>query len=230
MNCLICKKANHECIERALCVIVESYSANSNIPKNYRNVLVSDLETKRTVFEEIIEHYPIDSKSIKNVYLHSTTTGTGKTTTACSLLNEYLIYHVVSSYKKGISPNQVPIYFLDVNELQTLYNQFNRSNVDQTSANNASDEYYRRLKKAEVAEMVLFDDIGVRSSTDGFRGDLHGLINYRNVEKKPCIYTSNHSIERLISTYDARLYDRVRDKTIVINFDGKGSNRGEWNV
>ncbi|MDH5159877.1 ATP-binding protein [Heyndrickxia oleronia] len=162
---------------------------------------------------------------IKSMYLWSAKPGTGKTTTAAVLLNEWIRRHYSGSLKRGDQPLQQPAYFLDTNEWQTLYNEFNRSHVPQEVAERASREYYRRLASAKQARFAVLDDIGVRTATEGFRGDLHSVINHRTVNGLPTVYTSNLPIEDMARVFDARLYDRMRDQCIVFEFGGE-SKRG----
>jgi DNA replication protein DnaC len=163
---------------------------------------------------------------IKNIYLYSKEPGTGKTTTACALLNEWMRHHYVLSIKAGRQPEQVPGYFLDVNEWQTLYNQFNRDGIPREIKEEASAEYYRKMNLAKTAPFVVLDDVGVRSATDGFRGDLHSVINHRVSRKLITVFTSNVEIKDLMQVYDPRLYDRIRDLTLIMDFKG-ASKRGK---
>ncbi|WP_375182707.1 hypothetical protein [Sphingomonas adhaesiva] len=55
---------------------------------------------------------------IKDLYLFSESPGTGKTTTAAALLNEWLRVHYSGSLRRGFEPLQRPAYFLDVNAWQ----------------------------------------------------------------------------------------------------------------
>lgn len=165
------------------------------------------------------------AERIKSLYLVSRATGTGKTTTATALLNEWLTTHFVGSAQRCILPDERPAYFFDVNEWQELYNQFNRPRVPDDIAEPASREYYRRMKIAQKTPFVVMDDIGVRDCTEGFRGDLHAVINQRVTNGMTTIYTSNVTIDELARVFDARLADRVRDQTAELEFTG-GSKRG----
>lgn len=177
----------------------------------------------KKLFDEIDPH---DTRGrIKSLYLWSEEAGTGKTSTATALLNEFIAVNYIGSLKRGLQPPQVPAYFLDVNELQELYNRFTRNGVPQDISEQASRDYYYKLDKAKTSPLVVFDDIGVRSSTEAFRGDLHGLINYRVANQLPSIYTSNIPMEDLAQVYDHRLADRIKDLTIPMYFNGT-SNRG----
>lgn len=167
-----------------------------------------------------------DADRIKSLYLYSESPGTGKTTTACAVLNEYVRRHYLGSLQRNRQPLQAPAYFLDVNEWQSLYNEFNRSHVPQDVAEKAAREYYRRLTNTKQVPFAVLDDIGVRQATEGFRGDLHSVINYRVTNAMPTVYTSNLPIEEMAAVFDARLYDRMRDQCAVLHFAGE-SKRGK---
>lgn len=202
----------------------------SRVPKEYQSVTVDDLTFNQPMFKAYCESFKRDSDGttatrIKSLYLWSQETGTGKTTTASAVLNEFHLTHAIKSWKTGVKPNDYPTFFIDVNELQELYNRFNRPGIPQDVREEASREYYRRIGLAKDADMVAFDDVGVRSATEGFRGDLHTVINHRTVQQLPSIYTSNIPIQSMSEVYDQRLYDRMRDLTVAIEFTGE-SKRG----
>lgn len=210
----------------------------ARIPKLYQNTTLknspvrSDQPTIYTSLDKYVETFPRqyhhDAKRIKSIYLYSVNTGTGKTTTAAALLTEFIISSYITAIKEGKQPPLTPGYFLDVNEWQELYNEFNRPNVSEEIAGQASREYYARMKKAIEADCLVMDDIGVRSSSEAFRGDLHKIINRRLNEEKPTIYTSNVSMDQLETIFDRRVADRVRDLCYEFRFTGtskRGANR-----
>lgn len=206
-----------------------------NIPADYRltTAINSPVRVAQERAYKLIDAYAATferqfeegSTQIKSLYLWSDSPGTGKTTTASAVLNEWLITNYIGSLKRNRQPLQHPAYFLDVNELQTLYNEFSRSNIPRDVAERASREYYRRLQLAKSVPFAVFDDIGVRSVTEGFRGDLHSAINHRATNRMPTVYTSNLPIDEMEQVFDARLYDRMRDMCAVIEFEGT-SRRG----
>jgi DNA replication protein DnaC len=211
----------------------------ANVPREYRLITLKNSPVRAsepTVYKTLDAYVKTfirafnaseghAAEPIKSVYLYSPTPGNGKTTTAIALLHEYLIRHYVGSLQRGRQPEQVPVYFLDVNEFQTLFNEFNRSNVPFDVAETASREYYHRYHKAKMTPFVVLDDIGVRSASEAFRGDLHSIINARVTNGLPSVYTSNLPIEELARVFDERLYDRVRDLCIDLPFGGE-SKRG----
>lgn len=163
---------------------------------------------------------------VKSLYLYSESPGTGKTTTACAVANEWVIRHYLGSLQKGDRPDERPAFFLDVNEWQTLYNTFNRPKVPDSIGEPAAEKYYKWMQLAHETPFVVLDDIGVRSPTDGFRADLHAIVNARVTNQLPTIYTSNVDLSELEAVFgERRLADRVRDMCIQLNFKGE-SKRG----
>ncbi|WP_257151116.1 DNA replication protein [Bacillus toyonensis] len=214
--------------------------AATNLPKEYCHLTLQDNPVRASqpkVYKSIEAYVTTFSRQfevgdstdpkdkIKSMYLFSEETGTGKTTTAAVILNEWLIGHYIGSLQRNRQSLQVPGYFLDVNEWQTLFNEFNRSNIPKDVAEKSAKEYYRRMSNAKTAPFAVMDDIGVRSATEAFRGDLHAVINHRVTNGLPTVYTSNISIGELESVFDRRLYDRVRDLCVVLPFEGE-SKRG----
>lgn len=222
--------------------------ANANVPREYTSVTLqtavfrdeqpeayrrlTDIARSFTrQFSDVTAQLESEGKTaeqirIKSVYLYSAETGTGKTTAAAALLNEWIVAHFVGCRTRKLAPSERPAYFLDVNEWQTLYNTFNRRGVPQDMAEKAAAEFYRQMEYARLAPYAVLDDIGVRDATEGFRGDLHTVINYRAANGLPTVYTSNIPLETMEDVFDRRLYDRMRDMCVVIPFEGK-SKRGQ---
>lgn len=209
--------------------------ANANVPKQYRDVLVKDCvvrENEPKIYAKLDAYVKtfarqFTGEQIKGLYIYSPKTGNGKTTTACALLNEFIARHYIGSIKRDLQPKQFPAYFFDVNYWNKLYTQFTRHGVPRHIAEKASAEYYSMESIARSVPMLVMDDIGVREDvSDAFRMDLHALINYRNVEELPTIYTSNVPITELPRIFrEDRLADRIKDMTIQLTFTGD-SKRG----
>lgn len=178
-----------------------------------------------------------ESGLIKSLYLHSPSPGNGKTSSACALLNTYLITHFIGSIQRGLTPKQRPALFLDVTEWQADYNQFNRGRVPDAIAEPAAKRYYTQMERAKTVDFLVMDDIGTREYSEAFRADLHTVINARVMAQRTTVYTSNLPIhysgtKQAGVTYDLvdlfgeeRLADRVRDMCITVPFVG-GSKRG----
>jgi DNA replication protein DnaC len=247
-NCILrgpCKTADDPTVCTRLCphfIALHGASGTggrigaAGIPSDYRHVTVASSVARQdqsavyaivdayvATFERQFSDDPTDR--IKSLYLYSREPGTGKTTTAAAIANAYLIVHYIGSLQRNRRPLERPVYFLDVNEWQTLFNRFNRPRVPDHIAEPASAAYYRAMEAAMSAPFAVLDDIGVRDATDAFRGDLHAIINARVTNRLPTVYTSNVPIEELAQVFDARLADRVRDQCAVVPFVGE-SKRG----
>lgn len=190
---------------------INNSPARGNQPNVYKNV---DVYT--TTFERQFDA----DKRIKSLYLFSESPGTGKTTTAAAILNEYLVAHYIGSLKRNRQPLQCPAYFLDVNAWQTEYNLATMTNDEEGISKIKS-----TIQRVQAVPFAVLDDIGVRTATEAFRAYLHAIINYRVSNGLPTVYTSNLAIEEMAQVFDARLYDRMRDQCGVLVFKGE-SKRG----
>lgn len=203
----------------------------ANVPRDYRHLTLKNAPAKdeqAKIYASLAKYvatferqFDGDSLRIKSLYLYSASPGTGKSTTASALLNEWLIAHYLGSLKRGQQPQQLPAYFLDVNELQTRYNLATMTN-DEAEL----DEIKRLMRKCMNVPFLVCDDIGLRSATESFKSIVHAIINARTTESAPTIYTSNIPIEELTQIYDARLQDRIADQCLNLAFSGE-SNRGK---
>lgn len=204
----------------------------ANIPQDYRftTILNSPVRTAQKRIYETLDKY-VDTfrratgERIKSIYMWSESPGTGKTTTAAALINAWIAIEYLTAIKNGEQPPKVSSYFLDVNEWQTYYNNFNRPRVPDEIAEPASRRYYTEMERSKNADFTVLDDIGVREATEGFRSDLHTIINHRTANGLPTVYTSNLPLKDMERVFDARLYDRMRDQCAEFYFSGT-SKRG----
>lgn len=260
-KCLLssqCKLANTDACNKTCSHFVAMHAlsgtggrvAAANVPADYRLVTVANSPVRQDqaqVYKAVDAYvrtferqFDSEAERIKSLYLFSESPGTGKTTTASAILNEWLVAHYLGSLKRGLQPLQQPAYFLDVNAWQTDYNNFNRPKVPDAIAEPAAKRYYNAMERAKHAPMVVLDDIGVRDCTDSFRADLHAIINHRVTNKLATIHTSNLPIRydgkepkvEAFKPYDLvdvfgeeRLADRISDMCLTLSFAGE-SKRG----
>lgn len=161
------------------------------------------------------------AERIKSLYLWSESPGTGKTTTASALLNEYVVAHYLGSLKRSTQPIQRPALFLDVNALQTDYNLATMTHDESGLA-----QVTETMRKAMDVSYLVMDDVGIRSATESFKSIVHAIINARTTAGKPTVFTSNLPIDEMATVFDARLADRMRDQCVVLHFAGE-SKRGK---
>jgi DNA replication protein DnaC len=240
-NCILasrCKLANGPNCNRqcSAFIAMHGYSgtggrvANANTPADYRLLTLATSparESQAKVYATVEKYaatfermFDPEAPRIKSLYLFSESPGTGKTTTAIAVLNEWMIAHYLGSLKRNRQAQQTPAYFLDVNAFQTDYNLATMTN-DEAGINSIK----AVIKRAQTAPFAVIDDIGVRSASEAFRAYIHAIINYRTVNGMPTIFTSNLPIEEMAVVFDQRLYDRVRDQCAVLCFSGE-SKRG----
>jgi DNA replication protein DnaC len=199
--------------------------ANANTPADYRLLTLATSparESQAKIYGTLEKYtqtfdrqFEADGSRIKSLFLWSESPGTGKTTTAIAVLNEWLIAHYLGSLKRNRQAQQTPAYFLDVNAFQTDYNLATMTNDDA-----AMGSIKATIQRAQQAPFAVLDDIGVRSASEAFRSYVHAIVNYRTANGLPTIFTSNLPIEEMAVVFDARLYDRMRDMCAVLHFSG----------
>lgn len=208
----------------------------AGLPESYRNITLTNSPARADqadIYRLLTDYaatfgrqFEAAADRIKSLYLYSREPGTGKTTTAAALINAWLVATYIGSARRGLTVQATPAYFLDVNVWQSDYNEFNRPRVPDHIAEPAAARYYRSQQLATAAAFVVLDDIGVRDATDGFRADLHRIVNSRTAADMPTVYTSNVPMSELHTVFgERRLADRVRDMCVELSFKG-GSKRG----
>lgn len=152
-------------------------------------------------------------------------TGTGKTTSAVTILNEYLLARVIQ-HSKGERPiEDLPALFYKASELQNVYNAQFRGTSEMQEA--ASQKYYRVKNLLMNVELLVFDDIGIRQKiTDAFENELTEIIDARDSKTLATIYTSNLPVEKLADTLGDRIVSRIEGMTEKVAFVGKDHRRG----
>ena len=204
--------------------------AAANVPPEYRQLTVKTSPAREgqadiyRFIDEYITTFSEDAR-ITSLYLYSEAPGTGKTTTAAAVLNEYIIASYISALKRKVNPPERPAFFLDINAWQTDYNAFNRPRVPEEVAAPHAERYYRVHQIAKTVPFLVADDIGVRDASEPFRADLHTVINERTANGLPTVYTSNIPLKEMLRLFDARIADRIRDMCADLQFVGT-SKRG----
>lgn len=203
----------------------------AKVPSEYRDLTLatSPARTEQSKIYGMLDAYIAtyerqldeNAERIKSLYLWSESPGTGKTTTASALLNEYVVAHYLGSLKRSTQPLQRPALFLDVNTLQTDYNL-----ATMTHDESGLSQVTETMRKAMDVSYLVMDDVGIRSASESFKSIVHAIINARTTNGKPTIFTSNLPIDEMATVFDARLADRMRDQCVVLHFAGE-SKRGK---
>jgi DNA replication protein DnaC len=210
----------------------------TNVPVKYKNSFLDNLPIKNdnpvaytfikaytaNILENVGNGVGLFFYSIPNA-LNRLGTGTGKTTAAVSLLHEYLRERVIEQSKGGRVIETNPALFYKASELQTLYNSQFRGTPQMQDK--ASLRYYKVKKLVMNAELLVFDDIGIRQKiTDAFENELTEIIDARDSKMLMTIYTSNLPIEKLAETLGDRIASRIEGMTEQVAFKGKDHRKG----
>lgn len=209
--------------------------ARANIPADYKLATIANSPVRKeqprayALIDEYVKtfnrQFEEGAAQIKSLYLFSPSPGTGKTYTAAALANEYLIRHYLGSRFRGVNALERPVYFLSFNRWHSLFHEFNRRNVPEHIGAPAADKYYTAHEIAKRVPFLVIDDIGVRHASEAFNMDVLDLVDARVSNRLPTVYTSNVPISALSDMYDDRVFDRVRDLCVPIEFQGS-SKRG----
>lgn len=151
-------------------------------------------------------------------------TGTGKTTAAITILNEYTVSRVIAASKGEGTVTKQPSLFYKASEFQTLYNSQFRGTPAMQDA--ASRKFYHVKALLCEVELLVFDDIGIRQKiTDAFENELTEVIDARDTAQLATIYTSNLPLEKLAETLGERITSRIAGSCEQIAFKGKDHRR-----
>lgn len=151
-------------------------------------------------------------------------TGTGKTTTAITILNEYVL-HAVRKHLRGEEElKNNPALFVKGSELQNKYNAQFRGSIE--SQKKASDSFYKMKQRMKVVPLLIIDDIAIRGITEAFESELYEIIDYRATEGKSTIYTSNLPLTEVAEIMGQRIASRIAGMTIPLSFKGQDHRKG----
>lgn len=186
------------------------YWTNSNLPKRFlaEQSLVPyecDLQsyTRLNNIKLDIANFVKDGL---NLIIYSKITGNGKTSWATKLLKAYLEYAENFSFKADC-----PAYFINVTRLLDLKKS---SMSDYEISIKQIEEYIR------CANLVVWDDIAVRGLSDYDKEYLYALVDFRVGSGKSNIFTSNLTPAELEVVLGARLYSRVVNTSVTVEFFG----------
>lgn len=147
------------------------------------------------LLKSIEEHIVPFVMNGKNLFIHSTTTGNGKTSWAIRMIQAYIL-----SIWPESGVEDCPALFINVPRfLLTL----------KDSISNQSD-YIDHIKKHILdADLVVWDEVGVKTLSEYDHENLLNIINTRLDQGKSNIYTSNLSSQDLREKIGDRLYSRI---------------------
>jgi DNA replication protein DnaC len=209
----------------------------SGIPQKYKASFLNNLPIKA----ENPEAYAVAQAYIKDsigfvsrgvgLFLYSVPnalnklgTGVGKTQTATAIGNEYLKARIIQHAKGEKKITDQPTLFVRVAEFQNTYNKQFRGGFEEQEA--AAAKFSRMVDRMQKAELLILDDISLRSATEALTNVLYEILDERYISEKPVILTSNFPIEKIGEILNPQIQSRIEGMTEAIAFKGKDYRKG----
>lgn len=146
----------------------------------------------------------------KGLYLFSQLTGTGKSSTACSLALTYITERLKADLREGIRTPQL-VQFINVAEyLEILRKGMNDEDI--------GTEAVELTNTLERVNLVVMDDFGAEKISEWTRERLLTLISKRYDNEKAVFFTSNNSLQEVQVLLGARIRSRIEGMTLPIEF------------
>ncbi|MFD9628601.1 P-loop NTPase family protein [Peribacillus muralis] len=150
-------------------------------------------------------------------------TGTGKTTVATTLLNEYTIarikLHATGKKKLTVQPS----YFLRASEFQNTHKAKYSGSEE---ARLMAAEKFSRLKALMMeVELLVVDDISLRNSTESLTDEFYEILDERNIEGLATILTSNQPIQKVGEMLSEQIASRIAGMCEMVGFVGKDNRK-----
>ncbi|MCY8048435.1 ATP-binding protein [Bacillus haynesii] len=210
---------------------------STQVPKRYRSSFLSTLPIK----DQNPEAYAFVKRYIDKVtsvvengiglYLYSVPnkenrkgTGTGKTTVATAILNEFVIRRVIEHTKGERSIEDNPALFVKASELQNTFNSQFRGTDE--SREQAASKFNKYKKLMLTVELLVIDDIALRGTTEAYQDVFYEIIDKRYNEELATIFTSNTSLKNLAGVLNQQIASRVEGMTEDIAFEGADNRKG----
>lgn len=215
--------------------------ATTGVPTKYRHNRISTMPFEndnpkaynalKKYAENILEN--VQEKNF-GLFLHSVPnkdnalgTGTGKTTGASSVVNEYVIARGKSFLKGEQDMKHNPALFVRTSELQGHFNAQFRGNKD--LQDRSTEKYYKLKREIMRRELVVFDDIATRGThiSEAWEEELYQMIDYRSsmMDKGATIFTTNVTLQKLPDLVGHRIASRINGMSIPIAFGGPDKRR-----
>lgn len=208
----------------------------AGVPKKYKLATMENLPIE----EDNPEVYKAVRMICKNVddyieeglglYLYSSPnsenprgTGTGKTTTAITILNHYLMKQLVKHVNGEKPISDVPAMFVKASRFQNLYNSQFRGTQDEQQR--ASSKFYKEKKLMIETDLLVLDDIALRSATETFVNEMYEIIDERATEERAIILTSNEPIETVGKVLSEQIRSRIEGSCEFLAFEGTDKRR-----
>lgn len=185
----------------------DSLAISTGIPQAYRYAKIKDFGCEKysnsAMAQEVrqktinfIKYFDKFKNKGVGLYIHSASTGSGKTLLTCIMANG-----LIRQY------NEQPRFI----EAAAL---FNESRKAARYSNNEDTRIEDRLRNIENANILIIDDLGAEKATDYTSSVLYSLISKRTCLRKVTIITSRKTLDEL--KYNASTINQIRSSTRII--------------
>lgn len=158
-----------------------------------------DTTPQKKVVNTFVLRFDEFKKQGRGLYISSTTKGSGKTMLACCIANELIQRHDMS------------VKFISVPEYIELCKE-------------KSDEAKEILNSIRDCSLLVFDDIGtITDKQEWIANAIFRLIDYRDKNLLPTIYTSNYEMQNL--PIDDRIVNRIEGHSVPLVMPEKSIRR-----
>lgn len=188
---------DHTCMRRFKLDYLYNQAGMSLKQRTYIDLVIDKDESDKdsfTYLHSLEEHIDEFVKSGDSVYIHSSTTGNGKTSWALRLIQAYLNSIWYSS------PLTCRALFIHVPRFLLAL----KDNISVKS------DYVQHIKDNILqADIVVWDEIGTKSFTQFEHENILNMVNSRIELGKSNVYTSNLNADELQAAVGNRLYSRI---------------------
>ncbi|MCI5839265.1 MAG: ATP-binding protein, partial [Peptoniphilaceae bacterium] len=80
---------------------------------------------------------------------------------------------------------------------------------------------YEKYDMIYNSDLLIIDDLGSENTAGLDNANLLDVINSRNIDEKPIIYSSNYSLEKIREIYGDRIFSRIRGNCLPIHIFGE---------
>lgn len=225
-NCIIKNRCGIVGSESSYCEAKKDMSLcfnNSCVPEKYKYKLIdnfntdSDNEAVYNIISNILSNLKNnDTSRYFNIFFTGGQYGTGKTFSACVLINEF----ITRNFMLYDSYNDIEVaMYVDFSNLMEKIKQ---------DINEHSDNFKDYMKKIQTCHLLVIDDIGACRITDYVRDQTFLLINERYLNNKSTIICSNYSMDQLKneSMLGGRIMSRLNENGMELQFTGRDRRNG----
>lgn len=212
-----CSMSFRHCLKVANGVPFYSSEKHTSRYKERQNPPLRVIKSVEYVGDKECQCIMVDSPV--HTYITDNFTVTHNTTAAITILNHYLYERLRQHLKGELSITDNPVYFCKSTDLQTAFNSQFRGTPEMQKS--ASERYYAIKNRAKSVELLVFDDIATKASTEAFTEELYEIIDHRATEELATIYTSNMAMPEVASLLGDRIASRIEGSTVSVAFAGK---------